>query len=364
MRIPQLLLAAVLVPFVLASADAQDRPRRGHGEQKPVELKHLTWRTESFQSEAVGRTIEIGVYLPLGYDDEKNKDVKWPLVVWLHGMHEDHLRFHERGGAPLLDQCVGDGTLPPCVFVSANGGRTSMYFNRKDERWEDLISVDLLAHVAKTYRVSDKREQRAIMGISMGGMGALRIAFNKPELFGAVAVHSAAVFAEDPEQLPERLKGYATRLGFDEVFGNPIQKEPWQKANPLCIANTADAKALGTLRIYFDAGSDDGYGFQAGNKLLHDALDKKGVPHTWRLIEGGGHSWGAGFQAEALPHSLGTVGAMFTGKARSDTHGKGDGKPSTRRSPASRRPAAAAASSLSELGESMRDLRLATHPGR
>lgn len=327
--LPALTLFAMAATLV---AQNGDRPRRDRREAPPVELKNLTFKTESFHSDAVGKDMEIGVYLPKDYDDAKNKDTKWPLVVWLHGMFEDHMRFHVRGGAAVLDQCTGDGKLPPCVFVSAHGGSTSMYFNRKDARWEDLITVDLLAHLAKNYRISDKREQRAIMGVSMGGMAALRIAFTKPELFGAVGAHSSAVFEEDPEKLPERMKGMASRLGLDEVFGNPIQKEPWQKANPLCIANATDAKVLSSLRIYFDAGTDDRYGFAVGNKMLHEALEKKGVPHTWRLIEGGGHSWGAGFQDQTLPYSFGMVGEMFTGKkpaattapASSGGDGKGD----------------------------------------
>ncbi len=312
-RLPLLALTACVAAATLF-AQNPDRPRRERREEPPVELKNLTFRTETFASAAVGRDIEIGIYLPKDYDVEAQKETKWPLAIWLHGMHEDHMRFHNRGGAAVLDQCVGDGKMPPCVFVSANGGRTSMYVNRKDQKWEDLITVDLLAHLTKNYRVSERREQRAIMGVSMGGMGALRIAFTKPELFGAVGAHSSAVFAEDPEQLPERLKGYAKRLGLDEVFGNPIQKEPWQKANPLCLANSADPKVLNTLRIYFDAGSADNYGFAGGNLLLHEALDQHKVVHTWRLIDGGGHSWGAGFQDQTLPHSFAVVGAMFAGK--------------------------------------------------
>jgi len=311
---PLLSVATICIVAATLAAQTPDRPRRDRRESAPVELKNLTFRTESFKSDAIGHDVEIGVYVPKAYDDEKNKDVKWPLVVWLHGMFEDHMRFHERGGAAVLDQCVGDGKMPPCVFVSANGGRTSMYVNRKDARYEDLITVDLLAHLAKAYRISDKREQRAIMGVSMGGMAALRIALTKPDLFGAVGAHSSAVFDEDPDKLPDRIKGMAQRLGLDEVFGNPIQKEPWQKANPLCIATALDPKSLHGLRIYFDAGTEDRYGFAAGNKMLDEALTKKGIEHTWRLIEGGGHSWGAGFQDQTLPYSFAVVGQMFAGK--------------------------------------------------
>jgi S-formylglutathione hydrolase len=285
--------------------------QRGKRGRDPGELQNFTFEDEKFQSKSVNRRMAYGIYLPTGYDDKANEDKKWPMIIWLHGMWEDHQRFHRRGGAPVLDQAVTDGKLPPCIFVTANGGSSSMYVNREDEKWEDLISKDLLKHVSENYRVSSDRDQRAIMGVSMGGMGALRIAFTKPELFGAVGAHSAAVFAEDPADLPPNLKKYATRLGLDAVFGNPIQKAPWEKANPVCIANRVASEKLNTLRIYFDAGSADRYGFAVGNELLHKTLDKRKVEHTFRLISGGGHSWGNRFQHETLPHSFAFVGDMF-----------------------------------------------------
>lgn len=310
-----ILLSSIALLTFAALLPAQRGNRRSRA---PKEMKNFTFEDERFESKSVGKRMPFGVYLPKDYDDEANKNQKLPLVIWLHGMWEDHMRFHSRGGAVELDKAVTEGKLPPCVFVTANGGRSSMYVNRKDEKWEDLISKDLLAHVTKNYRVSKDRNQRAIMGISMGGMGALRIAFTHPELFGAVGAHSSAVFAEDPEDLPPRLKKYATRLGLDEVFGNPIEQEPWQKANPLCIANRIDVKDLSKLLIYFDAGTADRYGFADGNKLLHECLKKRKVEHTWRLIEGGGHSWGNRFQHETLPHSFAMVGKMF----RAATNGK------------------------------------------
>ena len=151
-------LALATAPALLAQAPEPkggDRPRRERREAAPVELKNFTFREEKFHSEAINRDHPFGIYLPTGYDDAANKDKKWPVVIWLHGMWEDHLRFHQRGGAPVLDQCVGDGKLPPCIFVTANGGRTSMYLNRKDERWEDQITKDLLEHLSKNFRASD-----------------------------------------------------------------------------------------------------------------------------------------------------------------------------------------------------------------
>ena len=304
--------AILLSSIVLLTFSALLPAQRGRRESRaPKEMKNFTFEDERFESKSVGKKMPYGIYLPKGYDDKANAEKTLPLIIWLHGMWEDHMRFHSRGGAIELDKAVTEGTLPPCIFVTANGGRSSMYVNRDDEKWEDLISKDLLDHISANYRVSKDRNQRAIMGISMGGMGALRIAFNNPGLFGAVGAHSSAVFAEDPKNLPPNLKKYATRLGLDEVFGNPIKKEPWEQANPVCIASKCPLNDLNMLRIYFDAGSADRYGFADGNKLLHECLEKRKVKHTWRLIDGGGHSWGNRFQLETLPHSFAFVGKMF-----------------------------------------------------
>ena len=141
-----------LVLFALSTLLPAQRRRRNDA---PAEMQHFVFEEDRFESEAVGQRMPYGVYLPKGYDDEANAKKRWPLVIWLHGMWEDHMRFHTRGGAKLLDKSVADGTLPPCVFVTANGGRSSMYMNRGKERWQDLISKDLLDHVGKTYRVAE-----------------------------------------------------------------------------------------------------------------------------------------------------------------------------------------------------------------
>jgi len=314
-------LAATLASTVTARAQ-----RRGERQDpSSIKLESFTAAEKQFHSDAIGEDVTYLLYLPKGYDDKANADTKWPLIVWLHGMFEDDMRFHGRGGAPMIDAAVKDGKLAPCVFVCPNGGRTSMWVNRKDKKYEDLVTKDLLAHLAKTYRISDRRDQRAIMGISAGGMAALRIAFTQPDLFGAVAVHSAAVMPEDPAQLPDRMKEMVKQFGFTEVFGDPIEKEPWQKANPLCLAQALDSKQMHGLRIYFDAGTNDRLHLGETNELLHKVLDKKGIEHTWRLIEGGGHSWGSGFQGEALPHSFAFLGEMFAaaGAVKSGLEGLG-----------------------------------------
>jgi S-formylglutathione hydrolase FrmB len=284
-----------------------------------VELTRFTYRTIEFVAPSIeGAWAECGVYLPLEYDAAANAERRWPLAIWLHGLNEDHRRFHS-GGADVLDDLRAAGKIPPLIFVAAQAPRRTLYLNgERDGDIEDLILHDLIGHLETSYRVSGERGQRAIMGVSMGGAGAMRIALVHPQRFGAVAVHSSALLPADPDALPERFQRFAgpmlQSLGLDELFGDPIDKAKWAKAMPAGILQSIDADHLAGLRIYFDVGTDDRYGFAPLNEQFHQALERKKIAHTFRLIEGGGHSWGSGSLQKTLEESLQFVGACFAGK--------------------------------------------------
>jgi S-formylglutathione hydrolase FrmB len=132
---------------------------------------------------------------------------------------------------------------------------------------------------------------RLIEGISMGGYGALLIAFKHPELFTAVAAHSAALFDELP-QAPtdptDRRGGYRYQLA-TKLFGTPPDPAYFQANNPLYLAK-ASADQIKHLKIYFDVGEQDRYGFDAGNRQLDAILTAAGVKHEYHLAPGG-HGW-------------------------------------------------------------------------
>jgi enterochelin esterase family protein len=316
-----LLRTTIVAALLTLLLPAQTRPREGRGGGTPPRLEHLTFQERSFQSTALGRTVNYGVFLPKDYDAPEQKERRYPLLLWLHGMFEDHRRFAVRGGAGVLDRMVGSGDLPPMVFVTANGDRASFYVNGKDtEAYEDLIVKDLLAQVAASYRVAESREQRAILGVSMGGFGALKIALKHPALFGTVAAHSAAILPPDPDNLGPRFKrmlesDFGKRMGLDRIYGNPIDKAKWRAENPIALVETIDKEQLRGLQIYFDCGSADRYEFDETNLALHEALDKRGIAHTWKLVDGGGHGWESGYNGKCLPESLSFVARALSAKA-------------------------------------------------
>lgn len=310
------LLLFVLGASLLAPLDAQRK--RGSWRDR---VQFLEQRDLRFESKALGQESRYSIFLPRGYRDEANKEQRYPVVYFLHGMWEDCNRFGDRGGAAVLNKMAKDGSLPPLIFVCAHDHtRASFYVNGVRAKMEDMLLEDLIPHVEGKYRVAKGRHNRALLGVSMGGFGALKIALRNPGVFGTVAAHSAAILPEDPDRLLQVFPWAKRRISMvHQIFGDPVDKKLWRAVNPLSIARELDKKQLAGLRIHFDCGDQDRYGFAGPNQELHALLKKRGIPHSWRLVKGGNHGWNtrrteAGYNQTALPHSLRFIAAGFAQK--------------------------------------------------
>jgi len=179
-------------------------------------------------------------------------------------------------------------------------GGASFYINSRDgnQRYEDFLLQEFLPSIEKRYRVQTGRGSRGIAGISMGGYGALHLAFRHPELFGSVGAHSAALLERLPTLTATDSRQLARSRIFAGVFGSPFDPAFWKKNDPLTIARTAN---LAGLQIYFDCGSEDDFGFESGAVDLDKILTFRHVPHEFHLYPGG-HNWV--YFAEHLPASL------------------------------------------------------------
>jgi enterochelin esterase family protein len=324
----------------LLSAQRPEGGRQRGGPAEPPKLENFTYEQGTLKSDKVRQgEAGYGIYLPKGYADDANKDTKYPLVVWLHGFGGPG-EWQNGGGAEVLDQLAGQGKLPPFAFVVFRSpGRRTTYMNGEGGGdVEDLIAQDLVTQLEGKYRLKADRGQRALMGVSMGGMGALKIALRHPQVFGTVAVHSAAILPADPAELPEQYRGMVQRSiergGLDKVLGNPIDKAKWQEHMPLGIVSTKKKDDLQGLHVYFDAGTDDRYGFCPPNEMLDKAMTDRGLPHLFRKIEGGGHAWSSPSMKESLAVSLQFVGAAFAGKDPIAVVRELDGKPKPTDKPA------------------------------
>jgi S-formylglutathione hydrolase len=122
------------------------------------------------------------VLLPDGYDPS---GPALPLLLALHGGDGDHgFLSHQQ---TYIEQMWKAGTLPRMVLATPDADR-SFYMDRNDgsQKWETAILGPFVDHLRDWYKVSRDRSGLFVFGISMGGLGALRMGFKHPKRVGAV----------------------------------------------------------------------------------------------------------------------------------------------------------------------------------
>jgi S-formylglutathione hydrolase FrmB len=248
-------------------------------------------------SKILQRAVPYCVLLPPSYDAEKTR--RYPILYLLHGLGDNDQFLIHSGGMNLIEDLWEQHEIGEFLIVTPAAG-ASFYINSRDgkRRYEDFFLQEFIPGVEKRYRAQAGRSSRGIAGISMGGYGALHIAFRHPQLFAAVGAHSAALVEQWPTT--SVLNSQQTRqlrvLG--DAFGTPFDPAFWKQNDPVTIARTAN---LAGLKIYFDCGSEDDYGFDTGAATLDKLLISRHIPHEFHLYSGG-HDWT--YFAEHLPALL------------------------------------------------------------
>lgn len=282
-----------VVIALVANFAAHVLPRQGAATQQSSATAQSTPENHveyaSLQSAALGKELKFAIQYPPSYQADSKRI--YPVLYFLHGMFGNEREFERRGVAAAINKLREDGKIGEFVIVSP-AGENSFYLNAKNgARYEDAIIKDLIPYIEKSYRVMNTQSGRAIQGISMGGWGALLLAFKHPEMFSTVTTHSAALFAEMPHPSgTDRRSQFMSQL-IGKIFGDPPDEEYFRTVNPMFIveANTAAIKKSG-MKIYFDCGDKDRYGFQESNQAFDEKLTKLGLAHEFHIFPGN-HGW-------------------------------------------------------------------------
>lgn len=243
----------------------------------------------ALNSHILKRAVRYCVYLPSGYNAgaTQHPAQRYPVLYLLHGLGDNEQTLFNSGGWTLIDDLRRQHKMGD-FLIAVPEGKRSFYINSADGsvRYGDFLVQEFIPAIEGKYRIHRGREGRAISGISMGGYGALRLAFAHPELFSAVSAQSAALITESPQQLDTAQKTGTPVAGLlGAVFGNPINVAHWNQNSPFLLAKK-NAMALKNMAIYFNCGRDDNYGFETGAAQLHDELQKEGVKHEYHAYPG------------------------------------------------------------------------------
>jgi len=271
---------------------------------------------KTYQSALMMRELRYGLYLPPSYESSGTR--RYPVLYFLHGLNENEMRWSTRGEADLLlDKLVGDKAIGEFIVAIPMSSTTSFYTNARmgNAAWEDAVVKEFIPMIESSNRVNATRATRGISGISMGGYGALKIAMKHPEMFGSVSAHSPALVPDFNSTTVSGRRLDQFKSLFDSIYGigfaggGELDLSYWNANNPLELAK--DTAKLQNMKIYFDTGTEDEYGFFAGHKVLDDLLTKAKYPHTASLYPGP-HGWD--YAKQHIQNSLQFHWNAFNGK--------------------------------------------------
>jgi putative tributyrin esterase len=227
-----------------------------------------------FFSEALGLSTSMTVILPqqtVGQIGMAGAARAQPPVLYLlHGLSDDDTTWTRRTSIERYVAPLGLAVVMPQVHRSFYADEA--YGN---QYWT-FLSEELPAVVGRFFRLSSRREDTFVAGLSMGGYGALKWALRQPERFAAAASLSGALDLASrfpADQVTERVFGDGPVAGTGDDL--------------LWLVDQADVAAL--PRLYLACGTDDF--LYDENVRFRDACRAKGVPLTVDFGPGD-HEWG------------------------------------------------------------------------
>src|SRR5574340_257811 len=199
---------------------------------------HGTARAEcsTVASKILGRSVAYCILLPPSYDSDSSR--RYPILYFLHGLHENAEILLNSGGWDLIQDLWSEHRIGEYLIVTPSAD-DSFYinsFNGRDD-YQSFFIREFLPDIERRYRVRAERRERGIGGVSMGGYGALRFALLYPQLFGAVSAHSPALIDEPDVRVSSPVAAELTEF-VGTAFGEPFNREYWNRESPFTIAKT------------------------------------------------------------------------------------------------------------------------------
>lgn len=245
-------------------------------------------KTFQIKSKFVPSPVDYDVLLPKTYETSSEN---YPLMLFLHGggpMRHQHLK----NTGPRIREMWEQKIVPEMVVVTPLCGRC-MYMDYQDgsEKWESFIIDELIPHLKSELRVVPDLEGTFIGGISMGGMGSLRMGLKNLDKFTAIIAFEPGiepVFEWKDTKIED--KYWRPKWLLEKIFGKPFDEKYWNENNPAYIVrkNPVIIRETG-IKIYIEVGTEDSFGLDRGTDFLHRALFDRKIPHEYRLVYGADH---------------------------------------------------------------------------
>jgi enterochelin esterase-like enzyme len=223
-----------------------------------------------------GRSQQVYVYLPPGYHSHPSRH--YPVAYLLHGIpgRPTAFLFTVRAGV-VEDILVAKHKAEPMILVMPYGSTGTFtdleWANgiRRGQGWETFVARDLVRAIDARYRTIPRGSERALIGLSEGGYGALNIGLHHPGEFRVL----------------ESWSGYEKADNLPSIFGRVPRLLAWN--SPLNRLNSVAGRlrAAHTYVWFYSASQDH---FRHQNTAFARLLKRERIPHRYFLVQGG-HNW-------------------------------------------------------------------------
>jgi enterochelin esterase family protein len=222
-----------------------------------ADVPHGVVEHHFYHSGIVGIDSQYYVYTPPGFDPKAKK--KYPVLYLLHGYSDDPSAWTWMGKANVvLDNLIAAGQAKPMIVVMPWGygdmrviregwaaWRDPAVIQSNFDRFGEALYEEVMPRVKRQYPLSDKREDHAIAGLSMGGAETLLVGLNHIDDFAWIGSFSAGglgsdhyethfpgITAQTGPQLQARLKLLWIACGTEDGLNTPNQAFlAWLRAN-------------------------------------------------------------------------------------------------------------------------------------
>ena len=263
--------------FMATTACAHPAPQSQEATKAAID-KYADYPADTIEvmSQTMGRMIKNVVVKPSTSFIVDDDTMRFPVLYLLHGAQGCYNDWSRKADLHLLADRYG-------VIIVCPDGQDSWYFDSPIDpkmQFETYVSKELVEYIDSHYPTYANRYMRAITGLSMGGHGALFLAFRHPDVFWSCGSMSGNM---DITQFTDRWHIKA-RLG--EYEDNPQSWRDHAVCNQLDKVKNCPLKPAQNIII------DDGLNdiFIKNNIALHDKMVELGIDHDF-TVRPGRHSW-------------------------------------------------------------------------
>jgi enterochelin esterase-like enzyme len=229
------------------------------------DVPHGDVRMKRYHSTVTNQWRRFFIYTPPGYD--ANTTEKYPVLYILHGGGEDERGWATQGKTDLiLDNLIAEKKAKSMLVVmmdgNLGGGGMAGFGEQSLRMFENELKIAVIPFVEKNFRAETDSRNRALAGLSLGGLQTLYAGIKNTQLFSYLGVFSSGWFANQP------------------ALSNP--QYDFMKNNTAAINSN-----LRSLWVSVGGKEDIAYN---NCKIMLQKFDEMGIKYTYSEYPGG-HTW-------------------------------------------------------------------------